>query len=131
AGGDSAGYFYNRGCWVQPLLPYLEQQNLFAKIDAFEQANVNNPHSVYQAPGHEAVVPTLTCPSDRGNPKVLTYTQDAGGSTPAEKSQGFHGNYVLCSGSTEFFNSSLGLDGTNLNGMFYVQSAVRIPDVAD
>jgi prepilin-type processing-associated H-X9-DG protein len=75
-------------------------------------------------PGHEAIIPSLMCPSDPVNPKVLT----AGTATPAA-SQGFHGNYVLCGGSTYFTPG--GADGTNLDGIFHGKSQTRIADIAD
>jgi Protein of unknown function (DUF1559) len=75
------------------------------------------------APGHETPVAMFMCPSNPGNPKVMT-----AGATTAAASQGFHSNYVLCAGSTVFGNTG---GGTNLNGSFFVLSKTRMTDVID
>jgi prepilin-type processing-associated H-X9-DG protein len=73
------------------------------------------------------------CPADPNAGKDVTQWNPAGtgpsDGTP-ETSQGFHGNYVLCSGSTAF-NPPDSPDGRQLNGTFFVQSQVRLSDITD
>jgi prepilin-type processing-associated H-X9-DG protein len=92
-------------------------------MDAFMR---NGPVTNYAlvAPGHEVQVPTFMCPSDPQAGKNLT----AGALTNPVASQGFHGNYVLCAGSTIFGN---GGGGNNLNGAFYPLSKHKITDMID
>ena len=96
--------------WFHMLLPFVDQAPLYNAITPRIQAN--------QFPGGwpEAtiVVPLFNCPSD---PKAGKIAQ-----------QGFHGNYLLCSGST-----AQGAAGTypRLNGMFYNLSKTRIRDIVD
>ncbi|WP_339727016.1 DUF1559 domain-containing protein [uncultured Gimesia sp.] len=96
--------------WFHMLLPFVDQAPLYNTITPRIQGN--------QFPGGwpEAtiVVPLFSCPSD---PKAGKIAQ-----------QGFHGNYLLCSGS-----ASQGAAGTypKLNGMFYNLSKTRIRDVVD
>jgi prepilin-type N-terminal cleavage/methylation domain-containing protein/prepilin-type processing-associated H-X9-DG protein len=126
-------YHYNRGCWFQNILPHVEQDNLYQQITAWDQANLNTVHYMCAAPGHETVLKTFMCPSDPNAGKVMTQWNGPGtgpsNGTP-QSSQGFHGNYVLCSGN-DAFNPSYSPNGSNLNGIFYVHSQVRIVDIKD
>jgi prepilin-type N-terminal cleavage/methylation domain-containing protein len=126
-------YHYNRGCWFQNLLPFVEQSGLFQLVDEYDRAHLNAIHYTCNAPGHQTHVPTFQCPSDPNAGKDLTQWNPAGtgpsDGTPLN-SQGFHGNYVLCSGST-IFNPPGSTDGRKLNGFFFVQSKVRITDITD
>jgi prepilin-type processing-associated H-X9-DG protein len=123
----------NRGGWWQMILPYVEQNNLyqvlyayttapaFAKSEFYMTYSVNNNPAQASDPGRNTIVPMFMCPSDPANPKATTV---------AGNEQGFHGNYVLCAGST-VFNPSTSPDGSNLNGMFYPFSKTRITSIAD
>jgi prepilin-type N-terminal cleavage/methylation domain-containing protein len=113
---------YNRACWFQVLLPYVEQTALFNQVDPFIR---NGPATNYAllAPGHEVQVPTFMCPSDGQAGKNIT-----AGQTSPGPSQGFHGNYVLCAGSTIFGDSG---GGSNLNGTFYPLSRHKLTDMVD
>jgi prepilin-type N-terminal cleavage/methylation domain-containing protein/prepilin-type processing-associated H-X9-DG protein len=126
-------YHYNRGCWFQNILPYVEQTALFAQVDAYDQAHLNTLNYICEAPGHQTHVPTFMCPSDPNAGKDLTQW-DPEGTAPSdgspERSQGFHGNYVLCSGST-VFNPPESRNGLHLDGIFFVQSEIRIADITD
>jgi prepilin-type N-terminal cleavage/methylation domain-containing protein/prepilin-type processing-associated H-X9-DG protein len=126
-------YHYNRGCWLTDVLPYVEQGPLFTELDAWDKGMLGALHYMCNGPGHETVLPTFMCPSDPNAGKVLTQWNGAGtgpsNGTP-QSSQGFHGNYVLCSGST-VFNPPTSPNGTNLNGVFYVQSKTRVTDIID
>src|SRR5947208_2357155 len=67
-----------RRCWMQKILPYLEQGPLYQQIEAW----MNQPSSppgqapynahVWWTPGRWTIVPTLMCPSDPANPKNVT-----------------------------------------------------------
>jgi prepilin-type processing-associated H-X9-DG protein len=131
----------DRRCWFHPTLPYVEQQALGARIEAFmaDLARQNGTDTVaYRVtayaqtnqPGARQPVNPFMCPSDPANPKVAT----AG---PDTNQQGFHGNYVACAGSTFFVAGSVApanppsRDGTTLNGIFYAWSKTRIADVTD
>jgi prepilin-type N-terminal cleavage/methylation domain-containing protein/prepilin-type processing-associated H-X9-DG protein len=126
-------YHYNRGCWFQNLLPFVEQTALFQQVDAYDQAHLNMLHYICDAPGHQTHVLTFQCPADPNAGKDITQWNPAGtgpsDGTP-QNSQGFHGNYVLCSGST-VFNPPSSPDGRDLNGIFFVQSKTRISDITD
>ena len=114
----------DRRTWVWPLLPYIEQGNLYNILEAWR---VQNPSTMTWsgAPDRWTIIPNLVCPSDPKSPKVLSY----GSSTP-QSSQGFYGNYVLCAGN-DYFDPSYSPDGRKLNGIFYWKSAIRIPDITD
>jgi prepilin-type N-terminal cleavage/methylation domain-containing protein/prepilin-type processing-associated H-X9-DG protein len=127
------GAFMNRGGWWQMILPYVEQSNLYQVLSAYTtdpKFATSNLYMTYAInanpaqpsdPGRNTVVPMFECPSDGANPKDTTV---------AGNEQGFHGNYVLCAGSTAF-NPSTSLDGSNLNGLFYPFSKTKIAHIAD
>jgi len=106
---------------VQPLLPYIEQDNLYRIYDASRQTNGN---WALLCPNKDTLIPALVCPTDPSSPK--TQTRDTNSVNGANVMQGLHTNYVLCAGSTSY-----GTTGRNLNGSFYVKSATRITDVTD
>ena len=62
------------------------------------------------------VVPIYFCPADPNSPRTLTVASDP---------QGFHANYVGCSGSTSFGN------GDNLKGIFFWKSKVTLRGIRD
>jgi len=109
----------NRACWMQSLLPFMEQTALADSFIPDIQAN----KMALQWVNHEQNIATLLCPTDSNAPKNMT-----AGATTAVASQGAHGNYVLTGGSTVFGNSG---QGDNLNGMFYCYSRTRLADVTD
>jgi prepilin-type N-terminal cleavage/methylation domain-containing protein len=117
-----------RGCWVQPLLPFLEQDNLYQNYanggpSQLGATNVSGGWALLQT-RKDTIIKTLICPSDPNSPKTHTIdTNVVSDGTTAQ--QGLHVNYVVCSGSTLY-----GL-GTNLNGIFYVQSQTRMTDIKD
>jgi prepilin-type N-terminal cleavage/methylation domain-containing protein/prepilin-type processing-associated H-X9-DG protein len=116
----------NRGGWLQDLLGYVEQSALQQNADTFYRtAPPVNPTVgaySYQIPGADTKLPTLVCPSDpvdavatdRGNPNFV----------------GLRGNYLLSAGSGPI-STTLWAGGTDLNGVFFVQSQVRLTDVTD
>jgi prepilin-type N-terminal cleavage/methylation domain-containing protein len=112
---------WDRGCWVHPLLPYIEQDNLY-QIYVNGGAATSSGWALFQ-PNKDTIIKTLFCPSDPNSPKTATHdTNTIGG---VAQMQGLHVNYVVCSGSTAY-----GL-GSNLNGIFYVQSTTRLTDIKD
>jgi prepilin-type N-terminal cleavage/methylation domain-containing protein/prepilin-type processing-associated H-X9-DG protein len=116
-------YYYNRGCFLHKLLPYVEQQALYTQLDSWVNSQTGIYYICDQAPNRKAIIPSYYCPSDPTSPKittVLTYFSQ----------QGFHVNYVGCAGST-FFNPAGDPNGKSLNGMFYPFSAIRFTDVSD
>jgi prepilin-type N-terminal cleavage/methylation domain-containing protein/prepilin-type processing-associated H-X9-DG protein len=119
-GGNMVGNMYDRGCWFQSVLPFIEQRDHGDAIQAFVDNQVSY---TYNATFTTYVIQSLICPADPNSPKTKTATGV----------QGFHGNYVTCAGSTEFFNNTSNpkIDGTDLNGLFYVASHTRLADVTD
>ena len=121
--------YYNRVCWFQEILPYMEKQALY---DALQQ-QLESPAGhggAWWTPGRWEVVSACVCPSDPSAPKVLTagWSESPGG-TP-ETSQGFSGNVVACAGST-VFNPPNSPVGKSLDGIFYAASETRFADIYD
>jgi prepilin-type N-terminal cleavage/methylation domain-containing protein/prepilin-type processing-associated H-X9-DG protein len=111
---------YIRGCWLIPILPFIEQQALFTN---FESSNSANGWALLAA-NKTKVLPNAMCPSDPSSPKTETLDGNTTTAGVFEK-QGMHTNYVACSGSTAYGT------GKNLNGIFYVKSKTKITDVRD
>ncbi|WP_417379154.1 DUF1559 domain-containing protein [Gimesia sp.] len=109
--------------WYPMILPYIEQGSLY-NVYMQEQKNPSRTGAIYWSK-KDAVVPMMMCPSDPAGPKNITYGQT---DPSSNGSQGFHGNYAVCSGSTHF-----GAAGsyTALNGLFYSRSRTRLRDITD
>lgn len=114
---DMPGKGTNRSCWMQRILPYLDQAPLYNTLTAGMNGTSD---STTWGPSISTVVQTLVCPSDPSSPKNATYTSLA--------QQGFSGNYMVCNGK-ELFGPNGG--GLNSTGMFYSWSSTRIRDVTD
>jgi len=129
----SEGFPWDRGCWVQPLLPHIEQDNLYQLYiaggpSAAPGNNTTNGWALLQ-PSKDTVIKTLICPADENSPK--TKTRD--GNTVATgvfQQQGLHVNYVVCAGSTPYGNGQV-YNGAALNGVFFVQSKTKISGITD
>lgn len=130
--GDVARPSWNRACWWQAVLPFVEQQNLYDLTDTYMSNMaipyvtfaVNNTGAAASEPGRNTIVKIFVCPSDADGPKNRTV---------AGNEQGFHGNYVLCAGST-FFNPTTPVndpEGRNLNGTFFPFSQTKMASVVD
>ena len=112
-----SGASTNRSCWMQRILPYIDQAPLFNTF-----APMMSGPAGYAAnwPGANTILPALMCPTDPSGPKNATASGLA--------NQGFSGNYSVCAGSTTF-----GVDGggDKLNGMFFCYSRTSIRDATD
>src|SRR5579871_5198159 len=64
----------DRRCWMQDILPYLEQDSLFRAFDDYMKTN---PSALY-FPLSTTIVPTLMCPADPTNPKLRTWNPGGG-----------------------------------------------------
>jgi hypothetical protein len=110
-----------RGCWVQPLLPFIEQKNLY---DVYDSARRTNGDWALLCPNKDTRIKTLNCPSDSSSPKTIT--KDTNVVNGVATMQGLHTNFVVCSGSTAY-----GTGGLTLEGMFFTKSFVRLAEVVD
>ena len=114
----SGGLDGSRKCWMQMILPYIDQAPMYNQLTPY----FNNGTDMLSVP--QSIIATkiavLQCPSDPAAGKI------------SSTSQGFIGNYVLCSGphdpTTSVNGSTVGL---KLNGMFYGISSTKIGDVTD
>jgi prepilin-type processing-associated H-X9-DG protein len=111
---------YIRGCWIHPLLPFMEQNNLY---QLFAASNAANGWALLSTK-KDTMVPPLICPSDSNSPKTTTIDTNTTTAGITEM-QGLHTNMVVCAGSTGYAN------GQNTNGIFYVKSRTRITDISD
>jgi prepilin-type N-terminal cleavage/methylation domain-containing protein len=128
--GTVGGRGPTRSCWMQRILPYMDQKALYDQFPLDTQTDAYKWGKLYNVPIW-TVVPQFMCPSDPANPKNVT-----AGKTKPEESEGFHGNVVMCAASTDFGSSDQWkVDGTiagdKLNGMFYALSSTRFADVSD
>jgi len=132
--GQYNNYYTNetpwvRGCWVQPLLPYFEQDNLYKM---YEASHAINGQWALLCPNKDTLIPTLVCPSDPNSPKTNTIdgnTVTIAGPpvTTAAQKQGLHTNYVTCSGSQLLTSAAASL----ANGVFYVKSKHNVGAIPD
>src|SRR5262245_4687430 len=106
--------------WMCALLPYLDQRPLYDELQSQIQSGTDYP---WYAANSSIPISAITCPSDPGSPKTW-----AVGGTPI--SEGFHGNYALCFGSSTL-NPMTDQAGTHRDGMFFALSRTRIADVID
>src|SRR5688500_7047388 len=116
---------FNRRCWFQDVIGYIEQTGLW---DDFEEFSQNGGGTL----GYlklESQVNSFMCPSDPTNPKTLTFW----GGTAGQPTQGFSGNYLVSLGN-DFFNPGTPpsyLNSVNANGAFYPGSEIRTTDIID
>ncbi|QDU60103.1 hypothetical protein Pan216_09400 [Planctomycetes bacterium Pan216] len=112
-GSTTAQKGKGRYCWMQLLLPYIDQMALYDQVSP----QFDGQTASWTWDGREKVVETLLCPSDPASPKV-------GGGV-------FQGNFLLSHGGGSFRTSSSATNGHNLDGLFYVISSVRFADIED
>src|SRR5262245_36868271 len=111
---------YERRDWMPRGLPFLEQEALYREFEAHAATGGGYP---WFAPSASVPIPVLLCPSDPAGPK----TRGVGG-TPV--SEGFHGNYALCLGSTAL-NPPEDLTGTRRDGLFFALSRTGLSSILD
>ncbi len=110
-----------RGCWLQPILPYMEQDNLYR---SYEAVHATNGNWALVVPNKSTLIPSVICPSDPNGGK--TQTRDTNNVPGVGTSvQGLHTNVVVCAGGAAYGN------GLNLGGVFFVKSKTRITDITD
>jgi prepilin-type N-terminal cleavage/methylation domain-containing protein/prepilin-type processing-associated H-X9-DG protein len=128
----------NRRCWMHDMLPYMEQHALYQRFDNFMKTHTQ----AYDFPECHTVIEALMCPSDPANPKVVTYsnsTPGVSGPPPSYDglgaSQGFHGNFITCSGERHFNPSGPGLkppfSSMDLAGIFFAVSKISMKHITD
>lgn len=118
--GQPVGIFGSRDAtWMQRILPYLDQANLYNSFSD-QMNNGNTPANQYTNAG--TVIPTLMCPSDPSGPKVVNISGFAH----------FSGNYAACAGS-EYWGSNPSDTCASMqrNGLFFTISRVRFNHVPD
>ncbi len=103
-------YNYKRYCWMQSILPFIEQ----AALADLLQPQINAQDLPWTWNGRETVVEGFMCPSEPTAPKVNT--------------RGFHGNYLAVHGGQSLKH---GDNDRNALGMFYVESTTRFADITD
>jgi len=111
---------HERRDWMPRILPFLEREALYREFEAQVATGQGYP---WFAPNASAPIPLLLCPSDPAGPKIYGV-----GGTPV--SEGFHGNYALCLGSTAL-NPPGDLTGTRRDGLFFALSRTRLSSVLD
>jgi prepilin-type N-terminal cleavage/methylation domain-containing protein/prepilin-type processing-associated H-X9-DG protein len=108
--------------WFQQILPYVDQAPFYNTQLAprFAAGWTADENEAYRVAGRNTVFPNFLCPSDPSGP---SFSND----------NGFYGNYVACSGSTNFgtYDTTNWSHGMNRNGMFYFISSTRMRDVTD
>ncbi len=113
-----------RMSWMPSLLPFLEQAPLYDQLSPYMSSRTSNnfPSALMNTP-----IPALMCPSDPGSPKTGEQHSTPGQDPPHDRDDGFHGNYLLCHGSTEVTEAN----STSLDGMFFYMSRTRFADIID
>ncbi|MDB5339966.1 MAG: hypothetical protein JWN70_5585 [Planctomycetaceae bacterium] len=104
-----------RMSYFQPLFPYMDQANLYNLLATWMTANPGV--QVYGfTPTYATIIPGGMCPSDPGNPRT--------------GQEGFHSNYLSCSGNTDY-GGNWGALPSSANGVMYPLSSVRMRDITD
>jgi prepilin-type N-terminal cleavage/methylation domain-containing protein/prepilin-type processing-associated H-X9-DG protein len=110
---------------LEALLPYIEQDNIYNKLDlsgttsSGSQYNKGNTDSA-GAPGAQ-VIKTFICPSDDGLPPDLVAPYP----NATSPTNWFGANsYGGCAGISSFYDK-------DFLGIFYINSSVRVSDVTD
>ena len=121
--------------WFQAILAYVEEKTISDASQLTQGTNVQYEWTQ---------LPLFMCASDPNAGKNTTMNLASGGGwgaiNSAQQSQGFHGNYVLCAGSTLFGNSANSgtydptnpiNNGSHLNGIAYPVSKTRPSEITD
>ena len=112
-----------RDTWMQQTLPYLEQMPLYQEYMAWTGAWVMDTPAAIK----DAVIPTLTCPSD---PKAPGF---GGGGGYRSGGYGFQGSFVACAsdGFIEVSRTQYGYQLVKLAGIFYANSQTAPAGIRD
>lgn len=131
-GAKLSGSNENLSCWMQQILPYIDQAALYNTFSS-KMNNATLPSYVMDStgwgPAIGTVLPALTCPSDPASPRTS--------GVAGYQYHGFFGNYAMCAGDTNYSGAydsvTIGSDsnGANQSGMFYAISKIGIRDVTD
>lgn len=124
-------YGHRRWSWLIYVLFYAGEPSLYDRHWGHYQSSKwqsspsdGSPLSYSALPDKTTPVAGFSCPSDPTNPKL--HSQDGPASA---NDQGFHGNYLLCAGSTSFGTDFM--NSTQLNGISFPLSAVRFAHIKD
>jgi prepilin-type N-terminal cleavage/methylation domain-containing protein len=133
-----------RRSWFHPLLPFVEEQRLADLVAQWAATKPNFPGYTMAISQSWTKLPMFMCPDDPNAGKNSTTTSGDGlswaGPLPPEQSQGFHGNYVVCSGSSTFGDVAVNWgpvdpnnprNGSFGNGMFRAVKGVAAAEVTD
>ncbi len=130
------GVGQERRGWFHSILAFVEENTLseLSRTESDANGTTNIDYNWAQ-------VPIFTCPTDPNGGKNTTFTSRYGqysGIFTQTLSQGFHGNYVLCAGSTAYGNSGPDYgpsdptqNGSRLNGIAYPLSTTKTKHVTD
>ncbi|MCC9609271.1 DUF1559 domain-containing protein [Blastopirellula sp. JC732] len=101
---------HRRICWMQSILPFIEQNNLADLLKADTQPYIMHVPATIQG----VVIDEMLCPSEANAT-----------ATGGNSGTGFQGNYVVCTGNALMHRSN------KLNGLFYRNSASSFRDIVD
>lgn len=106
--------------WMPMILPFIEQGALY---DQLVPHMLSTPSGSYPNALMNQKIPTLMCPSDPN----AGQTGEGHGDPTVDFNNGFHGNYLVCSGAEEITVAN----STNLSGMFWYLSKSSFASVVD
>jgi prepilin-type processing-associated H-X9-DG protein len=130
------GVSQERRGWFHSILAFIEENTLSELSRTESDANGTTDIDY-----NWTEIPIFTCPTDPNGGKNTTFTSRYGqysGVFTQTLSQGFHGNYVLCAGSTAYGNSgpdygpsNPATNGSRLNGIEYPLSTTKTGQITD
>jgi len=109
-GGDPGYSEHRRVSFFHLIMPFIEQKNYYDQIKPLIEAD--QIPSGWPVAVRNVVFSEFNCPSDPQSPKT--------------DKQGFHGNYLVCNGS-----SHTGSGANVSNGMFYPRNDTTFSDITD
>jgi hypothetical protein len=119
----------DRRSWMQDMLPYIEEENLYEQFVIY----MNAGGSALNFPQNVTIVTPMMCPSDPLGPKLVTYNGGGGVGNGVTNSQGFSGNMVVCVGNS-YENPGSDANSTNptlVNGIMFSRSTTRMKEIQD
>ena len=140
SGASASNDKFDRRSWFHDVLPFVEQQGLSAKFEAYAGKPLSwGPYpTAFDFPDCTAVVSTYVCPSDAKSPKTATFHP-----SNVALTQGFSGNFVACAGS--YYENQLRSDhpdyaqlqsspmlmGTKVDGLIIGGANVKLSQCTD